>query len=103
VRLSTPLNISNVEALRFYAPYADVLVLARDLHLEPVAEICRPIRHENISGPGGEPIRIELFCHGALCMAVSGKCDHSLHEMNHSAKRGACMQVCRHSYTEREQ
>ncbi|EGF56455.1 collagenase [Bacteroides fluxus YIT 12057] len=102
VHLSTQLNISNVEALRFYAQFADVVVLARELNLEQVAEIYRHIREENICGPGGEQIRIEMFCHGALCMAVSGKCYLSLHEMNHSANRGACMQVCRRSYTVRD-
>ena len=102
VHLSTQLNISNVEALRFYAQFADVVVLARELNLEQVAEIYRHICEENICGPGGKPIRIEMFCHGALCMAVSGKCYLSLHEMNHSANRGACMQVCRRSYTVRD-
>ncbi len=102
VHLSTQLNISNTEALRFYAQFADVVVLARELNLEQVAEIYRVIREENICGPGGEQIRIEMFCHGALCMAVSGKCYLSLHEMNHSANRGACMQVCRRGYTVRD-
>ena len=102
VHLSTQLNISNAEALKFYARFADVVVLARELTLEQVAEIYRQIREENICGPGGEPIRIEMFCHGALCMAVSGKCYLSLHEMNSSANRGACMQVCRRSYTVRD-
>ena len=78
------------------------VVLARELNLEQVAEIYRHIREENICGPSGEQIRIEMFCHGALCMAVSGKCYLSLHEMNHSANRGACMQVCRRSYTVRD-
>lgn len=99
VHLSTQLNISNVEALKFYAQFADVVVLARELNLEQVAEIYRRINEENICGPGGKRIRIEMFCHGALCMAVSGKCYLSLHEMNSSANRGACMQVCRRSYT----
>lgn len=89
VHLSTQLNISNVEALRFYAQFADVVVLARELNLEQVAEIYRHICEENICGPSGERIRIEMFCHGALCMAVSGKCYLSLHEMNHSANRGS--------------
>ena len=102
VHLSTQLNISNVEALRFSAQFADVVVLARELNLEQVAEIYRHICEENICGPGGKPIRIEMFCRGALCMAVSGKCYLSLHEMNHSANRGACMQVCRRSYTVRD-
>ena len=102
VHLSTQLNISNVEALRFYAQFADVVVLARELNLEQVAEIHRHIVEEQICGPSGQPIRIEMFCHGALCMAVSGKCYLSLHEMNHSANRGACMQVCRRSYLVRD-
>jgi putative protease len=99
VHLSTQLNISNVEALRFYARFADVVVLARELNLQQVAEIYRHICEENICGPSGGQVRIEMFCHGALCMAVSGKCYLSLHEMNQSANRGSCMQVCRRSYT----
>jgi putative protease len=102
VHLSTQLNISNLEALKFYARFADVVVLARELNLEQVAGIHRRIREENICGPNGELIRIEMFCHGALCMAVSGKCYLSLHEMEHSANRGACMQVCRRAYTVRD-
>ena len=102
VHLSTQLNISNVEALRFYAQFADVVVLARELNLEQVAEIYRHICEENICGPSGQPIRIEMFCHGALCMAVSGKCYLSLHQMNSSANRGACNQICRRSYTVRD-
>ena len=102
VHLSTQLNISNAEALKFYAQFADVVVLARELNLEQVAEIYRQIQEEHICGPSGEQLRIEMFCHGALCMAVSGKCYLSLHEMNHSANRGACMQVCRRSYTVRD-
>lgn len=102
VHLSTQLNISNVEALRFYARFADVVVLARELNLEQVAEIHRHICEENICGPRGEQIRIEMFCHGALCMAVSGKCYLSLHEMSSSANRGGCMQVCRRAYTVRD-
>lgn len=102
VHLSTQLNISNAEALKFYAHFADVVVLARELNLEQVAEIYRQIREENLCGPGGGQIRIEMFCHGALCMAVSGKCYLSLHEMNSSANRGACMQACRRSYTVRD-
>ncbi|MDL2247813.1 U32 family peptidase, partial [Bacteroides sp. OttesenSCG-928-J23] len=98
VHLSTQLNISNVEALKFYAQFADVVVLARELNLEQVAEIYHQILEQQICGPGGELIRIEMFCHGALCMAVSGKCYLSLHEMNSSANRGACMQVCRRGY-----
>lgn len=104
VHLSTQLNISNVEALRFYARFADVVVLARELNMEQVAHIYKAIQEENIVGPAGKPIRIEMFCHGALCMAVSGKCYLSLHQMNHSANRGGCMQICRRSYnvTDRE-
>ncbi len=99
VHLSTQLNISNVEALRFYSQFADVVVLARELNLEQVAAIYRAITVENICGPSGQPVRIEMFCHGALCMAVSGKCYLSLQQMNSSANRGACMQVCRRTYT----
>ena len=98
VNLSTQLNISNIEALRFYAQFADVVVLARELNMDQVAEIHRRIVEENIVGRNGELIRIEMFCHGALCMAVSGKCYLSLHELNASANRGACMQVCRRAY-----
>ena len=98
VHLSTQLNISNSEALKFYARFADVVVLARELNLDQVAEIYRTIQKENICGPRGEQVRIEMFCHGALCMAVSGKCYLSLDNLNHSANRGACMQVCRRSY-----
>lgn len=98
VHLSTQLNISNAEALKFYARFADVVVLARELNLDQVAEIHRTIQKENICGPRGEQVRIEMFCHGALCMAVSGKCYLSLDNLNHSANRGACMQVCRRSY-----
>ena len=98
VHLSTQLNISNVEALRFYAQFADVVVLARELNLEQVAEIYRHICEENICGPGGKTIRIEMFCHGALCMAVSGKCYLSLNNAGKSANRGACMQTCRRAY-----
>lgn len=99
VHLSTQLNISNAEALKFYAQFADVVVLARELNLKQVAGIYRQIKEENICGPGGGLLRIEMFCHGALCMAVSGKCYLSLNEMNASANRGACMQVCRRAYT----
>ena len=99
VHLSTQLNISNVEALRFYARFADVVVLARELKMEQVEEIHRHIVEENICGPSGRQVRIEMFCHGALCMAVSGKCYLSLHAANRSANRGECIQVCRRSYT----
>ncbi|KAA6349699.1 putative protease YdcP [termite gut metagenome] len=102
VHLSTQLNISNTEALKFYAQFADVAVLARELNLKQTAEIYRRIKEENICGPNGERIRIEMFCHGALCMAVSGKCYLSLHEMGSSANRGTCMQVCRRAYTVRD-
>ena len=99
VHLSTQLNISNAEALKFYARFADVVVLARELNLTQVHEIYRQIVEQHITGPKGELIRIEMFAHGALCMAVSGKCYLSLHEMNASANRGACMQICRRAYT----
>ena len=99
VHLSTQLNISNIEALRFYAQFADVVVLARELNMEQVADIHRQIIEQNICGPSGELIRIEMFCHGALCMAISGKCYMSLHAANRSANRGECIQICRRSYT----
>mgnify|MGYP001268902746 FL=1 len=99
VHLSTQLNITNVESLKFYANFADVVVLARELNLDQVAEIYEQIVEQNICGPSGKLLRIEMFCHGALCMAVSGKCYLSLHEMGHSANRGACMQICRRAYT----
>lgn len=98
VHLSTQLNITNVEALRFYAQFADVVVLARELTLEQVAHIHQAIEQEDIQGPKGKKVRIEMFCHGALCMAVSGKCYLSLHEMHSSANRGACNQICRRQY-----
>ncbi|MDR1408014.1 MAG: U32 family peptidase [Tannerella sp.] len=99
VHLSTQLNISNLDALKFYARFATVAVLARELNLTQVRAICDAIREQQITGPDGEPIRIEMFCHGALCMAVSGKCYLSLHEMNASANRGNCMQICRRGFT----
>ncbi len=104
VHLSTQLNISNIEALKFYARFADVVVLARELNLDQVAEIHRQIEAQHICGPGGQPVRIEMFCHGALCMAVSGKCYMSLDNTGRSANRGECMQICRRSYlvTDRE-
>lgn len=102
VHLSTQLNISNTEALKFYAQFADVVVLARELNLDQVSEIYRAIEEEHIVGPMGEPVRIEMFCHGALCMAVSGKCYLSLDNLGRSANRGECMQVCRRSYTVRD-
>lgn len=98
VHLSTQLNISNVDALRFYAQFADVVVLARELNMDQVAFIHKQIQEQNIRGKNGELIRIEMFCHGALCMAVSGKCYLSLHEKNLSANRGACNQICRRGY-----
>ena len=99
VHISTQVNITNIGAVRFYARYADVMVLARELNMEQVREISDAIRRENICGPAGRPVRLEMFCHGALCMAVSGKCYMSLHEMNSSANRGACNQICRRAYT----
>lgn len=102
VHISTQVNVSNTEAVKFYAQFADVMVLARELNMEQVAEISRAIREQNICGPAGKPVRLEMFCHGALCMAVSGKCYMSLHEMNSSANRGACNQICRRSYTVRD-
>lgn len=102
VHISTQVNVTNIEAVRFYARFADVMVLARELNMDQVAEITRQIREENICGPSGERVRIEMFCHGALCMAVSGKCYMSLHEMNSSANRGACNQICRRAYTVRD-
>lgn len=102
VHLSTQLNISNAEALEFYARYADVAVLARELNLGQVKDITDTIARKNICGPSGRPIRIEMFCHGALCMAVSGKCYLSLDNLGRSANRGECMQVCRRGYTVRD-
>ena len=99
VHLSTQLNIANTEALRFYAQFADVVVLARELNMEQVASIHRDIQAQHICGPKGEELRIEMFCHGALCMAVSGKCYLSLNNYGASANRGACMQLCRRGYT----
>ena len=104
VHVSTQVNVANTEAVRFYSQWADVMVLARELDMDQVAEISRNIDSQCITGPSGRPVRIEMFCHGALCMAVSGKCYMSLHEMNSSANRGACNQICRRSYllTDRE-
>ena len=98
VHISTQQSVSNIATLRFFAQYADVVVLARELNLDQVAAI-QAIIEEDIRGPRGELVRIEMFCHGALCMAVSGKCYLSLHELNSSANRGACTQICRRSYT----
>ena len=99
VHLSTQLNISNIEALAFYAQFADVVVLARELNMDQVAEIHRQVVERHICGPSGQLVRIEMFCHGALCMAISGKCYMSLHAANRSANRGECIQICRRSYT----
>ena len=99
VHLSTQLNISNVEALKFYAQFADVVVLARELNMSQVAEVHRLAEEQNICGPSGQPVRIEMFCHGALCMAISGKCYLSLDNANRSANRGERIQLCRRSYT----
>ncbi len=99
VHISTQSNISNAEAVKFFSQWADVVVLARELSLEQVAAISRAIREQGIVGPKGEPVRIEMFAHGALCMAISGKCYLSLHESGCSANRGACRQVCRRKYT----
>ena len=98
VHLSTQLNISNIEALRFYAQFADVVVLARELRMEQVQAIHEQAVRENICGPSGQTIRIEMFCHGALCMAISGKCYLSLHNIGRSANRGECVQICRRKY-----
>lgn len=99
VHLSTQLNISNTQSLKFYSQWADVAVLARELSLDQVATISKNIKEQNIKGPSGKHIKLELFAHGALCMAVSGKCYMSLHQANSSANRGACLQICRRSYT----
>lgn len=99
VHLSTQLNISNIEALKFYSQFADVVVLARELNMEQVREIHRMAVEQNICGPSGRPILIEMFCHGALCMAISGKCYLSLANSGRSANRGECIQICRRSYT----
>ena len=102
VHISTQVNVANTEAVKFYSQFADVMVLARELNMEQVAEISRRIEEEDIKGPSGQRVRLEMFCHGALCMAVSGKCYLSLHEMNSSANRGACNQICRRAYTVRD-
>jgi U32 family peptidase len=98
VHISTQVNISNSEAVKFYSAFADVMVLARELNLDQVKKIHRGIIKEKISGPSGKPVKLEMFVHGALCMSVSGKCYLSLHEHNHSANRGACLQSCRRAY-----
>lgn len=104
VHISTQVNITNIEAVRFYSQYADVMVLARELNMEQVRQIHDTILKEGLTGPGGKMLRLEMFCHGALCMAVSGKCYMSLHQMNSSANRGECNQICRRTYevTDRE-
>ncbi len=104
IHISTQLNVSNIETLKFYSNFADVMVLARELSLKQVEYITKTIEKEQIKGPAGELVRIEIFAHGALCMAVSGKCYLSLHEQNSSANRGACLQTCRKAYivTEKE-
>ena len=102
VHLSTQLNISNSETLKFYSSFADVAVLARELDLKKVTAITEQIRKEKIKGPSGKPLRLEMFVHGALCMSISGKCYLSLHQYNQSANRGACLQDCRRAYTVKE-
>jgi len=104
VHISTQMNVSNTETVKFYANFADVMVLARELSLKQVKHITETIEKEQITGPSGKLIQIEIFAHGALCMAVSGKCYLSLHEQNSSANRGACLQTCRKAYvvTEKE-
>lgn len=98
VHISTQCNITNIEAVRYYSQFADVMVTARELTLKQVGAICWAIDEENICGPSGKPVQIEIFAHGALCMAISGKCYLSLDNMNYSANRGACLQLCRRSY-----
>ena len=98
VHISTQLSVSNVLALKFYAQFADVIVLARELNLGQVKDICQTIERERITGPSGNLVRVEMFAHGALCMAISGKCYLSLHSYGASANRGACYQVCRRGY-----
>lgn len=102
VHISTQVNVTNIEAVKFYAQWADVMVLARELNMDQVCEIYEAIVRDDVRGPHGELVRLEMFCHGALCMAVSGKCYLSLHEMNSSANRGACTQICRRGYTVRD-
>jgi putative protease len=102
VHISTQVNVSNIESLKFYANYADVIVLARELNLDQVRNINSAIEHENIIGPSGKPVKTEIFVHGALCMSISGKCYLSLHESDYSANRGACLQNCRKAFTVRE-
>jgi len=97
IHISTQSNVSNAESLRFFAEYADVMVLARELSLDQVRALCEIIDEQKICGPSGKPVRIEAFAHGALCMAISGKCYLSLHQYGYSANRGACLQACRRS------
>ena len=99
VHISTQSNLSNIEAVRFFAQWADVVVLARELSFEQIAAIARQIDEQNICGPAGDRVRIEMFAHGAMCMSMSGKCYLSEHESHHSANRGACRQICRRKYT----
>ncbi len=99
VHISTQVNITNFEAVKFYAQFADVVVLAREMNLGRVWEISNQIKEQQIKGPSGKLVKLEMFVHGALCMAISGKCYLSLHEMNSSANRGACLQTCRRAYT----
>src|SRR3989338_10744458 len=98
VHMSTQVNISNIEAIKFYSKFADVIVLARELTLKQISSICQEIKKQNIKGPKGELVKIEIFAHGALCVAVSGNCYMSLATYNASANRGACLQNCRRSY-----
>ncbi|MBN2482127.1 MAG: U32 family peptidase [Bacteroidales bacterium] len=102
VHASTQLNISNIESLKFYSKYTDVVVMARELTLDQIQEIKNQIERQNIKGPSGNPVKLEIFAHGALCMSVSGKCYLSLHHHNHSANRGDCLQDCRRSYIVKE-
>lgn len=98
VHMSTQANISNIKAVRFYAKYADVVVLARELSLEQIKDICTKIQEQEIKGPGGDLVKVEVFIHGALCVSISGKCYMSLAQYNHSANRGDCLHACRRSY-----
>lgn len=102
IHISTQQNITNIEAVKFFSQFADVMVLAREMNLEKVKSISQQIKLQNITGPNGQLVRLEMFVHGALCMAVSGKCYLSLHQMNESANRGNCMQVCRRAYSVKE-
>ncbi len=99
IHASTQLNISNIEAVKFYAQFCDIMVLAREVSLDKIAKITEQIKEQDIRGPKGELVKIEIFIHGALCMAISGKCYLSLHEYNMAANKGACLQICRRGYT----